>query len=624
MSERVVPLTVEAADILPIIKRFLYTEREIFLRELISNAIDALTKLDASRLNNPVISDDGEPLCVKVSVDPVSKTVSIADNGIGMSSDEVVRYINQIAFSSAKEFIDQQATSEVSLIGQFGLGFYSSFMVSTQVEIETRSWRVGERACRWTCDGGTSTRVEEFELTRRGTRVTCQLEDNAHEFLELERIEKVIYRFLDYAPYPIFLEGRQVNTVTAPWHLGRNEREDLPSQCYWDNYERLNPNENHPLGWFHIESDFPVPVRALFFVPDRPNGGAGNLRLFENRTFICDHCSELIADWLGFVEGIVDCQDLPLNVARDRFQKDKQVVQLRKHITAKTVDFLTRMMETRRKDYVHFWEQFGRYLKRGYLIASMNEQQPLSAKLEKLMLFPSSRKPMSTIDEYLQRIPDSTQPIIFYLTDPQAQQSHLELLRSRNREVLYFTDHSDAVLVQVLGQARPELSFTRVDQIEAIENLQPGTGLPRSEATPHGEILQVIDWDPLLDLFREITDDVINRVSVAKLPSRDIPAVLSRTQQGVRDDVFSLFKDTGSSVEKGQLVINTACPLIQSLGRLGAGIRTARLPMELVGRIWDNVQLSAGLLEGQSLADAVRRSQKFLDLVAEKLINAKE
>jgi molecular chaperone HtpG len=622
MNERVVPLTVEAVDILPIIKRFLYDQREIFLRELISNAVDALTKLDAVRLSDPGFVDDGEPLRIEVTIDPLDRIVTIADNGIGMSSEEVIRYINQIAFSGAKEFLDRHSEAQVSLIGKFGLGFYSSFMVSKRIEIESRTWRAGEMACRWVCDGGTSARIEEFQHEGRGTRVICHLEDDAREFLDAERIEKVVHHYLDYAPYPIFVAGRQVNTIMAPWHLGKRERDELPTQRYWDVYERLNPNENCPLGWFHLEIEFPVPFRALLFVPDRPGGAPGNLRLFANRTFICDHCAELLVDWLGFLEGVVDSQDLPLNVARDRFQKDEQVKKLRNYMTGKTLDFFAEMLQKRRKDYVRFWGQCGTYLKRGYFNAVVGEQKTLAAKLEKLLLFPSTRKPFTTLDEYMQRVPDSAQPI-FYLTDPLGQNAHLELLRNRNREVLYFTEPEDPLLVQIFGRTRPDLPFARVDQVNTIEDIQPPSSQPPdSAAPPHGE--QATDWSPLLELFREVAGDGVNKVSAASLPSRDIPAILSLTGEDVMQDVLSsLIGDDVANAQKRRLVINTNCSLIQNLGRLGAGTSADRLRAELVARIWDNVLLSAGLLEGESLAAAIRRHQAFLNLIAEQLIGNK-
>lgn len=614
MSERSIPLTVEAENLLPIIKRFLYADREIFLRELISNAIDALAKLQAIRLSNKS-DDDDEPLCVELFIDPFEKTLSVVDNGIGMSADEVVRYINQIAFSGAKEFIDQHTHSRVPLIGHFGLGFYSSFMVSKRVEIQSRSWRKDESGCWWSCDGGTSTKVDDIQLERRGTRVTCYLEDDAEEFLQLERIEKVIHYFLDYAPYPIFLQKRQINTVTAPWHLAKHEREELPSQHYWDIYNRLNPGDNHPLGWFHVESDFPVPVRALLFVPDRSGGDQGNLRLFANRTFVCDRCTELMAEWLGFMEGIIDCQDLPLNVGRDRFQRDQNVVKLSNHITSKCVDFLLNTFEKRRREFVKMWEQYGKYLKVGYLNALKAKQRSLAGKLERLLLFPSSRKALTTLDEYLERRSGGSKPTILYLTDLQTQHSHMEMLNSRNHEVLHLTDALDPLLVQVLSKEKEDWSFVRVDQVDAIDSIETTISPSPTDA---GE--KEIDWTPLLELFRAIAGDSVHRVSIAKLPSRDIPVILSRTEEGVRHEAFSFFTDNDNSdAVKGQLVLNSNCRLIQNLGRLGPGIATSRLPVELVTQIWTNLQLRAGLLDSEQLADALRRNEDFLNLIVEQL-----
>jgi molecular chaperone HtpG len=301
MNEQSVPLTVDVQDILPIIKRFMYAERGIFLRELISNSIDALEKLSRIALSDPTFCDGRDPMRVEVSLDPVNSIVTVTDNGVGMTREEVVRYVNQIAFSGAREFMDKYSKGENELIGRFGLGFYSSFMVSTMVEIDTLSRRPGSIGCHWQCDGSAMAQLGESPRQRPGTTVICHLSDDAREFLDIEQAERVIRYYLDYAPYPIFLSGRQVNVVVAPWHLNSAERESLPRERYWAFYERLNANENRPLAWFHVETDYPLQVRALLFVPDRPPESRGSVRIFANRTFICSHSEAVLPKWLDFL-----------------------------------------------------------------------------------------------------------------------------------------------------------------------------------------------------------------------------------------------------------------------------------------------------------------------------------
>ncbi|NUO79729.1 molecular chaperone HtpG [candidate division KSB1 bacterium] len=626
-SARKVPLTADVKDILPIIKRFMYSEREVFIRELASNAIDALQKLEQLARTGKASLDDGEPLRVEITVDPARGTITIEDNGIGMSSEEIVRYVNQIAFSGAKEFLNQHKDAETELIGQFGLGFYSSFMVSKLVEIITRSWRSEAGGCHWSCDGGPITRIDEKNpRPSRGTSVICHLEDNMREFLDPQRIEQVIRRFLDYAPYPIFLAGRQVNVVTAPWHLSPAEREGMPNERYGAFYERLNPDENRPLAWFHVESDFPIQVKALLFIPDRAPSAKGNLRMFATRTFITDHCTELLTDWLDFLDGVIDSPDLPLNVARDRFQQDRKVVTLRNHLATRTLGFLAEMLVKRRRDYTAFWECYGSRLKQGYVNCVMDEQKSFSEKIEKLLVFPSSRKPLTTIAEYLERASESAKPSILYMTDPHAQRAHLELMQSRNREVLFFTDPIDVVLVRILSEVHSKYSFIRIDQIGADESAKPvkpaaeaSTGVKEPQAAEEiKDKKEETDWEPLSELFREIAGERINKVSIEALPSRDLPAILRVTDAGAKQDDLSRLMG-GEAKHKWHLVINSNCPLIKTMARIGPGVRATAIPMGMVGQIWDNIRISSGLLKGDELMDAARRNHDFLTQLANHL-----
>src|SRR5882724_865298 len=389
MGHDEIPLKVEVEDILPVIKRFMYSEREVFLRELISNSIDALEKLGHAACGTEECLASVDPLHVAVSLDPVGSRLRVSDNGIGMSRDEVVRCINQIAFSGAREFVNRYSDAQNQLIGRFGLGFYSSFMVSSRVEIDTLSATPGSGGCHWAYEGGSQTTIGPTRRTTPGTTVTCSLLPDAREFLSVERVEGIVRRYLDYVPYPILIEGRQANVVLAPWHLGATERNDLPRERYWQFYERLNPNHNHPLGWFHIESDYPVQVRALLFIPDRSGDNTGTIRLFANRTFVCDDAHLILPEWLAFVDGVVDSPDLPVNVARDRFQTDRNVTLLRNHLTSRTLAFLSDLLLSRRADYIRVWERYGNNLKLGYLDSGMNEQQQnVKRQMEKLLLFP--------------------------------------------------------------------------------------------------------------------------------------------------------------------------------------------------------------------------------------------
>lgn len=612
MGEQEVPLKADVQDILPIIKRFMYSEREIFLRELISNSIDALEKFNRISLSSESGSLDVEPLRVEVTLDPVRSTVTIADNGIGMSRDDVVRYINQIAFSGAKEFLEQYPQGGSNLIGRFGLGFYSSFMVSDLVQIDTLSWATGAGGCHWRCDGSPQTRIGPNRRQNRGTAVVCHLLEDAHEFLDSERVEKIIRHYLDYAPFPILLAGRKVNVGAAPWHLSSDERAGLPRERYWSFYKQLHPDQNRPLAWFHVDCEYPVQARALLFVPDHGENSQGSVRLFADRTFVCDHSSELLPTWLDFLDGVVDSPDLPVNVARDKFQQDRRVSLLRNHLSLRTVSFLNDLFDRQRADYIRIWERFGSHLKTGYLDSVMSGQNSLSPKLERMLLFQSSRKPFTTIEEYLERCLPENKETVLYLTDPQAQQSHAELLRNRNREVLWLTGRFDPLLIRTLAAAHRDWSFVRVDQLGVVETAQTSTSAPDSAT-------HATDWTNLTELFREIAGSRVTRVSVEPLPSLEIPAVLNVTEAAaVEDDLRRLVGKEADTDRHWHLALNTNSPLIQRLGALGSKVRSEEVAAAIVAQIWDNVRLSANLLTGEHFSAALQRSREFLLLVAKK------
>ncbi len=613
MGQDEIPLRVEVEDILPVIKRFMYSEREVFLRELISNSIDALEKLSQATRVAKECSSSVETLHVAVSLDPVGSTLRVSDNGIGMSRDEVIKYINQIAFSGAREFISRYSDAQNQFIARFGLGFYSSFMVSSRVEIDTLSAIPGNGGCHWAYEGGSQTTIGPTRRTTPGTTVTCSLLPDAREFLSVERVEGIVRRYLDYVPYPIIIEGRQANVVVAPWHLGAAERSDLPRERYWQFYERLNPNDNHPLGWFHIESDYPVQVRALLFIPDRFGDYAGTIRLFANRTFVCDDAHLMLPEWLGFVDGVVDSPDLPVNVARDRFQTDRNVALLRNHLASRTLAFLSDLLLTRRADYIRVWERYGNNLKLGYLDSSMNEQQNVKRQMERLLLFPTTRKPLSSCDEYLERCSDQEKKTLIYSNDPQGQDVHLELLRNCNREVLLLGDRVDPIVIRMLGDSHPNWSFVRVDEAGAVGATTSTSRVDRVDGPNQ-------NWDPLIKLFCQTCGSRVKKVTVESLPSRDVSAVLNVSQSAAREDDLRKALQSKSAAEGvWTLTLNSNSSLVQHLCRISLQERHSNMCRAVVSQVWDTTLLGAGLLQGDDLAVVLRRQREFLALIASQL-----
>lgn len=631
MSDREVTLTADPADILPLIKQFLYAERDVFLRELVSNSLDALTRIDKTYRFSPGFTEDHEPLRVEIQLDLVNHRLSISDNGDGMSEEEVVCNINKIAFSGARKFVDNNLHREERMIGYFGVGFYSSFMVSCRVEIDSWSWRPDAGGCHWVSEGDIHAKLSAPQRRSHGTTVTCHLTPDADEFLNPDRLEKIIRRYLDFAPYPVFMSGRQVNLVTAPWHLSKPEREVLPRTRFIELFDRFNPGENHPMTWFEAEADLPVELRALFFVPSRDGDQQGKVRLYSNRIFICDHVDELFPSWLSFLDGVVDLVGLPINVSRERFHRDSRTRQVSKFLTTKAVEAIGRISRERYKEYLSLWERYGFLLKQGYLISTLqNPDTHLSTKLEELLLFTTSRRSWVRLSEYQERQPEAAKQTFLYLTDERTQSAHLELWRNRNREVLFFTHPLDAVLVGAFKKVHPDWDFLRVDESRGEEPAPESTESTDKSVdesigeSPPPKGTKAVDKsaDDLMDLMRKISGGVVGKITIDTLPSRDIPAVLRLDQEGVERDTFRKWVlNEKSEAPSRELVLNAKSPLIQKLSELSHQGLPNELVVGLAMQLWDNVQLNAGLLSEDELMQLARRNAEFLTLVARELLS---
>ena len=328
-------ITIHTENIFPIIKKSLYTDHEIFLRELVSNAVDAIAKLKMISRSGEVSGDIGEPE-ITLTVDKENHTLSISDNGIGMTADEVKKYINQVAFSSAEEFIQKyKGTGDDAIIGHFGLGFYSSFMVAKKVEIDTLSYQEGAQAVHWSCDGSPVFELSESTRTERGTTITLTLQDEEHEYAEASRVKQLIKTYCDFMPVPIKLEGEVLNQHKAIWRESAN---NLKKEDYLELYRYLYPFQEEPLLWVHLNTDYPFIVNGILFFPKlRPDVDItqGNLKLFCNQVFVSEHCEEIIPKFLLPLRGVIDSTDIPLNVSRSSLQSNRTVRKIADYIAKK-------------------------------------------------------------------------------------------------------------------------------------------------------------------------------------------------------------------------------------------------------------------------------------------------
>ncbi|MGF1673847.1 MAG: molecular chaperone HtpG, partial [Rivularia sp. (in: cyanobacteria)] len=360
-------ISIHTENIFPIIKKSLYSDHQIFLRELVSNAVDAIQKLQMVARSGEFSGEIGESE-IQIAVDKDKKTLSITDNGIGMTAEEIKKYINQVAFSSAEEFVQKyKGASDQPIIGHFGLGFYSSFMVANHVEIDTLSYKDGAEAVHWSCDGSPKFTLEESSRTTRGTTIILHLMEEEEEFVEAARIKNLVKTYCDFMPVPIKLDGEVLNRQKAPW---RESASNLTKEDYLEFYRYLYPFEEEPLLWVHLNTDYPFIVNGILYFPKlKPDVDVsrGQIKLFCNQVFVSDNCEEIIPQFLLPMRGVIDSTDIPLNVSRSALQGDRTVKRIGDYVAKKVGDRLKELYRDDREQYIYAWKDLATFVKFGVM-----------------------------------------------------------------------------------------------------------------------------------------------------------------------------------------------------------------------------------------------------------------
>jgi molecular chaperone HtpG len=605
-------ITIHTENIFPIIKKSLYTDHEIFLRELISNSVDAIQKLKMVSYAGEVDGELDAPE-IQISIDKDKKTLSISDNGIGMTADEVKKYINQVAFSSAEEFVQKyQKDANQQIIGHFGLGFYSSFMVASKVEIDTLSYKAGASAVHWSCDGSPAFQLEDSTRTTRGTTVTLTLQEEEQEYLEPLRIRQLVKAYCDFMPVPIKLDGEQVNKQRALW---KESPQNLTKEDYLDFYRYLYPFQDEPLLWVHLNTDYPFLLNGILYFPKlQPDVDVtkGNIKLFCNQVFVSDHCEEVIPKFLMPLRGVIDSADIPLNVSRSALTNDRTVRRIADFIAKKVGDRLKSLYNEDRNEYIRSWQDVGTFVKFG----SLNDEK-FKKQVEDIIIYrttyeagssvsaspaqssetptvqvqaeegdawqevtstapstpPSaSTPPYTTLKEYLERNKERHENRIFYCTDEASQATYVELHKKQGLEVLYMDSFIDSHFISFLEREYSDVKFSRVDsdldntlidQDKAQEIVDPKTNKTRSELVK--ELFEKSLNKPKVTIRTEAlkSDDPQGTPPAMVL----LPEALRRLQE-----MTALMQQQSAQFpEEHTLVVNTAHPLIQNLTELSQG-----------------------------------------------------
>ncbi len=653
-------ISIHTENIFPIIKKSLYSDHQIFLRELVSNAVDAIQKLKMVSRAGDYAGDIGEPE-IEIAIDKDKKTLSISDNGIGMTADEVKKYINQVAFSSAEEFIHKyEGKSDQPIIGHFGLGFYSSFMVAQKVEIDTLSYQEGAQAVHWTCDGSPAFTLEESSRTTRGTTIILSLQGEEEEFLESARIKNLVKTYCDFLPVPIKLDGEVINKQKAPW---RESPSNLTQEDYLEFYRYLYPFQEEPLLWVHLNTDYPFIINGILYFPKmRPDVDVtkGQIKLFCNQVFVSDNCEEIIPQFLMPMRGVIDSTDIPLNVSRSALQGDRTVRRIGDYIAKKVGDRLKELFRDNREQYISAWKDLGTFVKFGVL-----NDEKFKKQIEDIIVFrttakltekvapetpvvevqssdgdawqdvtpsPSSENsapsaPYTTLKEYLERNKERNENRVFYSTDGATQATYIELHKNQGLEVLFMDSFIDTHFINFLEREYQDVKFTRVDsdldntlleQDKATEIVDPKTNKTRSETIK--ELFEKSLNKPKLNIRTEAlkSDDPQGTPPAIVL----LPEILRR----MREMSAMMQQQTAEFPEDHILLVNTAHPLIQNLANINQGSiiqgegesPTNQLVNLICQHVYDLALMSQKGFDAEGMKSFVERSNDVLTKLTEQ------
>ncbi|MBO4834926.1 MAG: molecular chaperone HtpG [Lachnospiraceae bacterium] len=477
MSKEKGSLSINSENIFPIIKKWLYSDHDIFLRELVSNGCDAITKLRKLEIMGEYQFPEGNHFSIQVIANPTKKTLKVIDNGIGMTADEVKEYINQIAFSGATDFLEKykDKANEDQIIGHFGLGFYSSFMVADKVTIETLSYQEGAQAVYWECDGGTEFEMRDSDKTSVGTEVTLYLNDDCYEFSNEYRVKEVLNKYCSFMPEEIYFvntdmvgketkegeepeEPKPVNEIHPLWTKHPNE---CSKEDYIAFYRKVFNDYKEPLFWIHLNMDYPFNLKGILYFPKITNqydSIEGTIKLYNNQVFIADNIKEVIPEFLLLLKGVIDCPDLPLNVSRSALQNDGFVTKISDYITKKVADKLSGMYKTEKEDYEKYWDDISPFIKYGCL-----RDEKFAEKMNDYVLFKNLSGKYLTFQECLEENKEKHENTIFYVSDRQKQGQYIDMFKKAKLDAVYLEHVIDSSYITQLEMKHEGVRFLRID-----------------------------------------------------------------------------------------------------------------------------------------------------------------
>ncbi len=602
-------LKVHSENILPIIKKWLYSDKDIFLRELVSNSCDAISKLKilSSEESFDVLDKD---LQIDVKIDKEKKTITITDTGIGMTHDEVEKYIAQVAFSGAEEFIEKYKSKDEKeqIIGHFGLGFFSAFMVSTKVEIQTLSYQKDAKPVFWTSDGSSEYEIDAGTRDARGTEITLHVSDDSLEYLEEKKLEEILRQHCSYLPHPIYLQEKQINHKDPLWMKSASECTD---QEYLDFYRDLYPSDPEPLFWVHLNVDYPFHLKGILFFPKihkRFDFQNNSVKLFCNRVFVSDNCKDLLPDYLMVLKGAIDSPDIPLNVSRSYLQMDKTVRSLGQHISKKITQKLTSLFNTDRDKFISYWTDIEMILKLGIL-----QDEKFYDRIKDILIWKTTSSEWITTQECLERNSEKAKDTIYYTTEEKSEPELIELYKDKGIDVIFTNSVIDTPLINSLESKLSPVTFKRIDAAvmdSFIDKSREKTVLDTDGKSESANIAEFIK--SALDM-KEL------EVEAKSLTSDSIPAlfVIDENTRRLRDFMMSHSAGEGAPPlpQKKTFVVNTNNKLVHKAYLLRD--KNTELSHDLVRQVYDLASLSQRELDADAISSVIARNTKVLEKLAE-------
>ena len=605
-------IRVQTENIFPIIKKFLYNEHDIFLRELIANAVDATQKLKTYASTGEAKGELGE-LRIDVVLDKEAKTLTISDRGIGMTAEEVDKYINQVAFSSAEEFLEKyKGQNEANIIGHFGLGFYSGFMVSENVELKTLSYKEGSEAVVWKCDGSPEFTLEPCEKTERGTSIILHINSESEEFLDAFKIKGILEKFCKFLPVPIFFEDKQINNTSPAWI---KKPAELETKDYEEFYKSLYPFNETPLFWIHLNVDYPFTLTGILYFPKIKQSyeiQKDKIQLYSNQVFVTDEVKDIVPEFLMLLQGVIDSPDIPLNVSRSYLQGDPNVKKINSHITKKVADKLDEIFRNERKSFEEKWESLGLFVKYG-----MITDDKFREKAEKFHIMQdASSAEFYTLEEYrlatetLQKNKEG-KLVILYATDVVQQDAYIKSAQDSGYKVVKMDTLVDASFIGQIESKWDNVQFTRVDG-EITENL-----IDKHEESK--SVLSSKEEEQLKALFELKIPEITVNVEIKGL-SADAPPVVATRPEFMRrmKDMAASSGPMGSFYasmpDEVTLTVNGNNPMYNSILKQADKIHQEKQVRNLA----DLALLSQGMLKGEYLTAFIKRSIELMNESIEK------